>query len=208
MTSESLVEQDAAASFAERRRFQRVRLSLLGRFMLENRREYPCQTVDVSPGSCALIAPVPGSLGERVVAYIDHIGRIEGRIVRIVDGGFAMTVEGTLRKKDKLAAKLTWLANRYHLNLAEDRRHERVTPSTPVVGVSLPDGRVLDCRISDLSLSGAALVSETKPPIGSPVRLGAIRAIVVRHNEDGFAVEFAIQQTPDSLEDGLAAKAP
>lgn len=208
MPSESLVEQDAAATSAERRRFQRVRLSLLGRFMLENRREYPCQTVDVSPGSCALIAPVPGSLGERIVAYIDHIGRIEGRIVRILDGGFAMTVEGTPRKKDKLAAKLTWLANRYHLNLAEDRRHERVTPSTPIASVSLPDGRVLDCRISDLSLSGAALVSETKPPIGSPVRLGAIRSIVVRHAEDGFAVEFAIQQTPDSLEDGLAAKAP
>ena len=208
MPSESLVEQDAASSFAERRRFQRVRLSLLGRFMLENRREYPCQTIDVSPGSCALIAPVPGAPGERVVAYIDHIGRIEGHIVRPLDGGFAMTVEGTPRKKDKLAAKLTWLANRYHLNLAEDRRHERVTPSTSIARVTLPDGRAFDCRITDLSLSGAALSAEPRPPIGSPLRLGAIRAIVVRHSEEGFAVEFAIQQTPDSLEDGLVAKAP
>jgi hypothetical protein len=207
MQTSALVEQDEAASFAERRRFQRVRLSLLGRFMLENRREYPCQTIDVSPGSCALIAPVPGIAGERIIAYIDHIGRIEGRIVRFFDGGFAMTVEGTSRKRDKLAAKLTWLANRYHLNLAEDRRHERVAPSTSRATITLPDSRTFDCRITDLSLSGAALATDANPPIGSPVRLGAIRALVVRHSEEGLGVEFAIQQTPDSLEDGLAARA-
>ncbi len=176
--------------------------------MLENRREYPCQTIDMSPGSCALIAPVLGALGERVIAYIDHIGRIEGHVARLFDGGFAMTIESTERKKDKLAAKLTWLANRYHLNLAEDRRHERISPSQSVVRVTLPDGRVFDARILDLSLSGAAISMDFKPPIGSPLRLGAIRSTVVRQTDDGIAIEFAVLQTPDSLEDGLAASAP
>jgi len=208
MQTNALVEQDSAVSFEECRRLQRVRLSLLGRFMLENRREYPCQTIDVSPGSCALVAPVPGAAGERVIAYIDNIGRIEGRIVRFFDSGFAMTIEGTPRKKDKLAAKLTWLANRYHLNLAEDRRHERVTPSTSKATITLPDGREFDSRITDLSFLGAALATKARPPIGSPLRLGAIRVIVIRHSEEGLAVEFAIQQTLDSLEDGLAARAP
>lgn len=31
------------------RRHQRVKVSLLGRYMLSDRREYPCQTVDMSP---------------------------------------------------------------------------------------------------------------------------------------------------------------
>ncbi len=205
MTSSEAAVREGAVTLNDRRRFQRVRLSLLGRFMLENRREYPCQTIDMSPGSCAVLAPVVGALGERVIAYFDHVGRIEGRIARLFEGGFAMSIESTPRKKDKMAAKLTWLANRYHLNLAEDRRHERVTPSTSTAKVTLPDGRAYTARIVDLSLSGAALSLEYKPPVGSPLRLGAIRSTVVRHSEEGIAIEFAVLQTPDSLEDGLAA---
>ena len=187
----------------DRRRFQRVPVTLLGRFMLEDRREYPCQAIDISPGSAAIVTPVSARIGERVVAYIDHIGRIEGRVARRFDGGFAISVNATLRKKDKLAAKLTWLANRHELKLPEDRRHERVTPETPVARVALPDGREMQCRILDLSLSGAALVSEFKPPIASPVTIGSLRASVVRHFEDGFAVEFAVLQTENSIHDNL-----
>lgn len=207
MPTNSLATQEAEAAQSNRRRFQRVRLSLLGRFMLANRREYPCQTIDMSPGSCALLAPVLGALGERVIAYVDHIGRVEGHVARLFEGGFAMSIESTARKKDKMAAKLTWLANRYHLNLAEDRRHERVTPASKLAKVTLPDGRVYPCTIDDLSLSGAALSIEFKPPIGSPLRFGAIRSTVVRHSEEGVAIEFAVLQTPDSLEDGLGTPA-
>ena len=204
-TQSAATVADDPLAYSDRRRHSRVRLSLLGRFMLESRREYPCQTIDMSPGSCALIAPVSGAPDERVVAYIDHVGRIEGRIARVYDGGFAMSIVTTPRKKDKLAAKLTWLANRYHLNLAEDRRHERITPKTTLARMVLPDGREYPCRILDLSLSGAALGVEFLPPIGSPVRLGSIRSSVVRHSDEGVAIEFAVLQTPDSLEEGIAA---
>src|SRR5262249_23040477 len=67
----------------ERRRFQRVRVNLLGRYMLSNRNEYPCQVANMSPGGMAVIAPVSGQEGERVIAYIDHLGRLEGKIVRL-----------------------------------------------------------------------------------------------------------------------------
>ena len=84
----------------ERRRFQRVRVNLLGRYMLADRREYPCQVQDMSPGGMALVAPVAGKAGERVVAYVDHLGRLEGTIVRVYPNGFAMNVaEGILRAR-------------------------------------------------------------------------------------------------------------
>lgn len=204
MATQDAAIRESLLSHHDRRRHQRVRLSLLGRFMLENRREYPCQTLDLSPGSAALISPVVGAIDERVVAYIDHVGRIEGKVARVYDGGFAMSIISTPRKKDKLAAKLTWLANRYHLNLAEDRRHERILPSTAIARLILPDGRDYPSRILDLSLSGASLALEARPPIGSPVRVGVIRGTVVRHSEDGIAVEFAVLQTPDSLDEGLS----
>src|SRR5436309_6094882 len=101
----------------ERRRFQRVRVNLLGRYMLADRREFPCQIANMSPGGMALIAPVSGKPGERVIAYVDHLGRLEGVIARCFENGFAMTISATTRKRDKLAAQLTWLANRHILGL-------------------------------------------------------------------------------------------
>src|SRR3569832_2172005 len=112
----------------ERRRHQRVKVNLLGRYMLADRREFPCQVVDMSPGGMALVAPVTGNPGERVIAYVDHLGRLVGMIARILDNGFAMSISATLRKRNKLTAQLTWLANRQLLNLPVDRRHGRFTP--------------------------------------------------------------------------------
>ena len=49
---------DLRALGDERRRFQRVRVDLLGRYMLPDRREFPCQVVNMSPGGMAVLAPV------------------------------------------------------------------------------------------------------------------------------------------------------
>ena len=187
----------------ERRRFQRVRVNLLGRYMLADRREYPCQVQDMSPGGMALVAPVAGKAGERVVAYVDHLGRLEGTIVRVHQTGFAMTIAATARKRDKLAAQLTWLANRHILGLPEDRRHERIVPKNPRTTMVMPDGATALCRIIDMSLSGAAVVSDTKPPVGSVIWLGKTQARVVRVGEEGFAVEFTRLQHPDFLEENV-----
>jgi len=187
----------------ERRRFQRVRVNLLGRYMLADRREYPCQVQDMSPGGMALVAPVAGKAGERVVAYVDHLGRLEGTIVRVHQTGFAMTIAATSRKRDKLAAQLTWLANRHILGLPEDRRHERIVPRNPRTTMVMPDGATALCRIVDMSLSGAAVASEVKPPVGSVIWLGKTQARVVRVGEEGFAVEFTRLQHPDFLEENV-----
>ncbi len=45
---------------------------------------------------------------------------------------------------------------------------------------------------------------EVRPPIGSPVTVGKLRARIVRHFEEGIAVEFATLQTADSIQDNLA----
>jgi len=191
----------------DRRRFQRVRISLLGRYMLADRREFPCQVVNMSPGGMALIAPVGGEIGDRVIAYVDHLGRLEGKIARQLQNGFAMTISATPRKRDKLAAQLTWLANRHILNLPEDSRHGRFVPRLTAARLILPNGRNVGVRIIDLSLSGAGIGSEHKPEIGSYVTLGTITGRVVRHLEEGFAMEFTRLQHPDSVEENATAQA-
>jgi hypothetical protein len=192
----------------ERRRFQRVKVNLLGRYMLADRREFPCQVINMSPGGMALVAPVLGSPGERVIAYVDHLGRIEGKIARNLENGFAMTIAASPRKRDKLAAQLTWLANRHILNLPEDRRHGRFTPRNPLARLIMPNGNKVACRVVDLSQSGAAVAigPDLRPAVGTMVTVGKTQGRVVRHIDDGFAVEFTRLQHPDFLEDNVTGE--
>jgi hypothetical protein len=192
----------------ERRRHQRVKVDLLGRYMLADRREFPCQVSNMSPGGIAIVAPVSGNPGERVIAYIDHLGRLEGKIARTLDNGFAMTIDATLRKRDKLAAQLTWLANRHILNLPEDRRHGRFIPKKAMARLILPNGNNVTCRVMDLSESGAAIAisPELRPVVGSMVTVGKAQGRVVRHIEDGFAIEFTRMQHSDFIEENVTGE--
>ncbi len=192
----------------ERRRHQRVKFNLLGRYMLADYREFPCQVIDMSPGGMAVAAPVVGEPGERVIAYVDHLGRLEGKIARIIDNGFAMSIAATSRKRDKLAAQLTWLANRQILNLPEDRRHGRFVPRNTSARLILQNGTNVACRIIDLSASGAAVAisPDLLPPVGAAVTIGKTAGRVVRHIEHGFAIEFQRLQHPDFIEDNVTGE--
>ena len=187
----------------DRRRYQRVKVNLLGRYMLADRREFPCQVVNMSPGGMALIAPVVGAPGERVIAYVDHLGRLEGHVARLFENGFAMTIGATARKRDKLAAQLIWLANRQILGSPEDRRHGRIVPRNPIGRLIMPNGVNVSCGIIDVSQSGAGIATDQRPPVGALITLGKVQGRVVRHLEDGFAIEFTRLQHPDFLEENV-----
>ncbi|MEP3045766.1 MAG: PilZ domain-containing protein [Roseibium sp.] len=188
----------------DRRRHQRVQVNILGRFMLEDRREYPCQVIDMSPGGMAMITPVCGRVGERIVAYLDHMSRVEGKITRLIDGGFAVELRNTVRKRDKIANILTWLANRDELDLPEDRRHDRFVPKNPMTKMILPDNSEHICRIIDVSLSGAAIATDAIPELGDVVTLGKMQARMLRQIEGGIAVEFAEVHSRELLEQHIS----
>jgi hypothetical protein len=180
----------AAAVQEDRRRHARVKVSLFGRYMLTDRRELPCQTIDISAGGLALAAPVIGHIGQRVVVYLEHLGRLEGDIVRHLKDGFAIQFRLSPVKRDKIADTLTWLANRSELGLREDRRHERIEPIHKRVQITLADGSMHPGMLLDVSLSGANVKCAMRPDFNEIVTVGATRGRVVRRTEEGFAVEF------------------
>lgn len=160
----------------------------------------------MSPGGLTLHAPEAGNVGDLVIVYLDEIGRIEGKISRVMYGGFAMTAVGTARKRNKLADQLTWLASRDTLNMPEDRHHGRVALRNPIAVLTLDDGSKMTCRIIDLSVSGAAIVAETSPSLNSLVLLGNVQSRVVRYTDGGFAVQFAHEQIAEDLEGEVGAR--
>ena len=184
---------------SDNRNHHRVHLRLLGRFMRADKKEYPCQVLNMSPGGAALLAPAPGEVGERIVAYIDHIGRIEGTLVRNFDGGFAIKIHASDYKREKLANQLTWLANRDAMPQAEDRRHERIVPRRTQMKITLADGNAFDCKILDVSLSGASIETNRKPDLDAEIMVGKMRARVVRYHDRGIGVEFLDIQQPKTI---------
>ncbi|MBX9589140.1 MAG: PilZ domain-containing protein [Hyphomonadaceae bacterium] len=185
----------------DRRRHKRIAVELLGRFMRENKQEHACKLIDISAGGAAVrpMSTVAVEIGERVVAFFDHIGGIEGTVVRTFEGGFAFKLAATQHKREKLAATLTWLANRAELDGAEERRHERIIPKGGRQQLQLAEGIILECQVLDISVSGASIGTPARPELGTEVTLGKLRARVVRHHAQGFGVQFIDSQNQTAL---------
>ena len=117
-----------------------------------------------------MLAPVTCEPGERIVAYLDNLGRIEGIVVRSFEGGFAVRILASLYKRERIANLLTWLVNQKAWGLAKNGKHERVVPRINASKLILPNGAVHNCRVIDVSLSGASVACTVKPPVGTDGR--------------------------------------
>lgn len=188
---------------ADERQYSSVTVSVQGRFMRADHSEHDCIIDTMSPFDAVLSCSTKPEIGERIVAYLDYLGRIEGKVSATGHRTFTITLNATDRKRDKLSAQLTWLANKHELSLPEDRRHERVAPSQAAAEIKLDDGRRYPCRIIDLSVSGAAVEIDVRPAFGTMVVLGNMRGRVVRHFQEGIAMEFTTIQ-PNEIIDQMS----
>lgn len=194
---------DIAASLPQdlSSRFQSVPVRLFGRFMLESRQEYPCQTASMSPGKVVLVAPVNARFGEKVILYIDDLGRFVGISVHQSETGFSLTFDLPAEKREKIADKLVWFANRDALRLSDKRRHERFTPLMQRALMTRHGEREILVRILDLSISGVAVATARRPPMGAQVMIGSTPSIVTRHFSEGFGAEFERHFAPGEIDE-------
>ena len=191
----------AAIEGRNKRRYPRYALSLSGRFMRSDKLDYPCQLIDISVESAAITTPIQLHVGEQLIVYLKHLGGLEGSVVRLFPGSFAMAISGTQRKRDKLAAQIPRLAAQSEIPEGEERQFPRV-PANETALLVLPDGSTMTCPLHDLSLSGAAIVTAARPALGTEVMLDKRRAIVARHHERGIAVEFVNDRFTEMGGDG------
>lgn len=200
MLSASSATQPTDGNDTGEQKFHRVTISVQGRFMRADHSEHDCIVDAMSPFDAVILSSSRPETGERIVAYVDYIGRIEGKVTEAGLRAFTISLNATDRKRDKLSAQLTWLANKHELGLPEDRRHERVSPNNPVSEIRLDDGRRYPCRIIDLSVSGAAVEIDVRPAFGTMVLLGNMRGRVVRHFQEGIAMEFMTLQPEETID--------
>jgi len=191
----------SASSTPERRRYKRFALTLLGRFMLPDKQEYPCRLNDISLGGAGIASDNRPNDGDRILVQFEEIGLLEGKVARVFDGGFSITFTASHRRRQKLAAQLTWLLNRHELNAADQRRpgHDRISVVPKPVSIEMPDGELYERNVLDVSISGASIQMEMRPEIGARVVVGRLPAKVVRHHDRGIGVEFVTIQEFETI---------
>lgn len=183
----------------DRRHFERTKVALFGRCLIAENLEIPCQATDISPGDVAVIAAHSPRINDHIIIYLDHVGRVEGKTQRMFDGGFAMSIDATPRKREKLTARIEWLKSHYSFGLEDAREHARIVPRDTNSVLKLSDHRSYPVEILDISLSGAAVAIDVKPAIGSPVSLAGMNGKVNRHFPEGIALEFSTPSTSSAM---------
>jgi hypothetical protein len=185
----------------------RTLASISGRYVLADkrnirreRRQFACRTLSVSPDFLALAGPVCGDPGERVIAHFDELGRLEGRIVQPIVGGFAMSIAMPDAQRAALAARIDWIDRHKKQEVPDGRKYKRTIPKSPYATLVLADGRVMTCFVIDMSRSGVAISADHMPMRGEVLAVGKIIGRVVRIFPEGFALRFVELQHPDDLE--------
>jgi hypothetical protein len=81
-------------------------LRLEGRYMMPERVEFACHTLAVSPWAFHLSAAACPYRGQRIVAYLQDVGRVEGVVSEVARGEFWLRIEASERKRDQLTGVL------------------------------------------------------------------------------------------------------
>ena len=168
-----------------------VEVDLAGRFMLPSGQEHTCRVVEMSTGAMRFATAVEPQLGEKIIVYIAELGRFEGDVERLEEGGFAIGLKLTELKHKKLAEQLAWFANRDILELPENRRLKRLVPMSQLTNVRSSAGKECLGKINDISLVSVSVEAKLRPLlVGSRVFVGAKSAIVQRLFKGGFVADF------------------
>jgi hypothetical protein len=159
-----------------------------------------CRAVNISERAIALAAPVIGTPGKRVIAHIDQLGRIEGTIIHVLDGGFVMNIAARTEERRKLVEKFDSIRRPQYIEIPERRAFGRFVPVTPYSTLALANGMSRNCLVIDLSEAGAQISADVEPAVGTVLAVGTLVGRVIRRLRGGFAVKFVEVQSWDTVE--------
>lgn len=181
-------------------KFRAVDVDLPGRFMRADRSEHECLAYIMSAGEVSLQTAVPVGQGERIVAYLETVGRVAGQVTSMLGDGFVMSIAAPAKQRDRLADKLTWLHNLNKSGIADDRSSQRFIPVVEQCQISVVTGEVYNCRLIDMSISGMSVNVDLKVPVGSLVQFEDASCVVVRNFQGGIALEFVEKPSQKTIQ--------
>lgn len=182
----------------ERRNRRRIALEIAIRFLDSNGNERTGQLTNISGSGIAVRSDHRPALESPIVCYLDSLGGYEGVVCRHLNDGFAVQFVSTKKTQEKLVERIMAAANHIYDDVSRPRRHVRVSVDQEAQ-FELEDGTQHPCTVIDLSASGMGVRCDTKPPLGTKLQIGKMKGQIIRHLDEGFAVQFLEQMTFDRL---------
>jgi len=176
----------------DRRRYERSLVPVAGRLLLPSGTEHTCQVVDISEGGIALSCSAETEFGDKIIVYLDDLGRFEGQIVRFIPNGFAIETQLVTNQRQRLLERIKWLKQKKVG--AERRVFPRRVPTRSELNdntsMTIEAGVKILCKVLDVSVTGAHVQTSKRPRLGTHVTIGRMVGCVVRHTLEGIGIEF------------------
>jgi len=166
-----------------------------GRFLAPDKQVRPCEVRNLRRDGASLGLCETMAKDTPIVLYIHGVGRREARVTAVYERGmdvcFIPSKSGLRRAVDDSATSD---------NAAVERRHgDRINPGNGYQPILLPHGETQDCKIVDISPSGALVSLESMLPIGAIVELAGLAGRVLDRREDGTVIKFEDKVDPVKL---------
>ncbi len=175
----------------ERRKHVRTPLGLRGKLFIPARGiEDDCQVVDFSPDGAGVKSSISAPVGTQLVLYVEGFGRFEGTVVVRDRTRLGVQFQASSVKRGRTAEQLSSFAVNGMTNRVRLRSALRTKEIPQLRGFVRADGRRASCEVVDVALGGALFKTDTKPAIGELLDFGLTKGRVVRHTDEGIAVEF------------------
>jgi len=172
---------------ASNRKYERILVALEGAIFAAGITQ-ECQILDLSPGGARLRLTTPVALKEELYLYIKGFGRFPAQVVRSDDTeiGVRFVVDN-----EAVFGLLRGLSNYVKgLDTAQTKQRKEVRVPVSIAAVCrMADGAVVPCEIIDASLRSMSLRISERPRVGSLVTLGGSKVRVIRHHNQGIAVQ-------------------
>jgi hypothetical protein len=175
----------------EQRRYRRIALDLPVKITVNGIDEYEGRLLNISPGNLAVRVDANVVVGDAAVVAIKNLDVLEGCVARIMPDGFALSFILSRKRRQVLIERLMLYVNPGY---ADGLRDRRTSPRHPMseqrMSCRLADGTSLFVRVLDRSVDGIAVDAPRKPPVGSVIHVGRVRAVVLRHTPRGFVAIY------------------
>jgi len=158
-------------------------------------------TADLSMEGVRLRAARIPRQGEVLECRIRNVEPFEGRVVHVSATDFTLKVGG--RSPGAVARQLLEAARMQAASEAPVRTHRRIVPDASGIVVTLPDARIVQARILNVSASGVAVGTTEPVAVGALVVVGSTHARVMRVFGNGFGAAFLRPFDPGAVDETL-----
>jgi hypothetical protein len=187
---EAETDREEPQTITNRRVYKRVRTAIPGTFCSPSTADAQgCVVTDISLGGARIECAEAPPVGAQIVLHADGFDEMPAAVVRTTPHGVGICFDCTPEARERLAAKIMAYVGGDRRGQPRTLRDEHLEAAT-YHRFTRSDGSAVDFEVIDLSLSGAALATEIKPPVGEVITIGKSRGRVARHFENGIAVEF------------------